>query len=99
MFSQGSTFVENSKFSFSENIVQRRNPDGSIVVMSISDEDLFYKITGVAADIFTRLDGTTSIGEILQEVHKDYEVTLEKLYEDTENFLNALIKLNIIVLK
>ena len=97
MFSQGASFSQSSLFKLSPDVFVRKNPDGSIIVMSTtSEEDKFFRITGVAADIFDKIDGQTPIAKIVENVKSQYEVKVEKIAADAEPFLEKLIKFNIV---
>jgi len=97
MFSQGASFTPSSLLKLSPDVFVRRNPDGSIIVMSTaSEEDKFFRITGVAAEIFDKIDGQTPISRIVETVKSQYEVKVEKIVADAEPFLEKLIKFNIV---
>lgn len=97
MFSSGASFSPTSLFKLSPDVFVRKNPDGSIIVMSTaSEEDKFFRITGVAAEIFDKIDGKTKASQIIEAVQSGYEVNVEKIVADAEPFLEKLIKFNII---
>ena len=83
-------------FSLTSQYIHRKNPDGSVILMKVTDEDDFYKITGVAAIIWQNIDGKKTIGQILESILNDYDVTSEQLVSDAEPFLQKLLDLNII---
>lgn len=97
MFSPGAQFSQSSLLRLSKDVFVRRNPDGSVILMSTtSEEDKFFRITGVAAEIFERIDGQTSIGSIISAVKKNYDVKEEQIIADAEPFLEKLIKFKIV---
>lgn len=83
-------------FSTSSEYVHRKNPDDSVILMKITDDDDFFKITGVASQIWQRIDGKKSIKEILDSILNEYEVSENQLANDAEPFLQKLIELEII---
>lgn len=83
-------------FSTSTQYVHRRNPDDSVILMKVTDDDDFFKITGVASQIWQRIDGKRNIEEILDSILEEYDVTEEQLIKDAEPFLKRLIELEII---
>ena len=95
MFSSQSNFTPNTVFSLSSEVIRRKNTNGSVVVMSIVNEEQFYKVTGVAAEIFELLDGVTPIGEILTKATANYEVSEKQVYQDSEKFLQKLVELHL----
>lgn len=89
--------IPNDKvFTTSSNYVHRKNPDDSIILMKITDDDDFFKITGVASQIWQRIDGKKTIKEILDSILNDYNVSETQLASDAEPFLEKLIDLEII---
>lgn len=89
-------FNADQVFTLSSQYIHRKNPDGSVILMKVTDEDDFYKITGVAATIWQSIDGQTSIGQIMQNILNEYEVSAEQLAGDAEPFLEKLLDLKII---
>ncbi|MFA5583302.1 MAG: PqqD family protein [Bacteriovoracaceae bacterium] len=83
-------------FTVTQNYVHRKNPDGSVILMKVTDDDDFFKITGVASQIWQRIDGKKTINEILLSILSEYDVTEEQLVKDAEPFLKRLIELEII---
>ncbi len=97
MFSQSASFTEASLLNLSRDIFVRKNPDGSILLLSsIDSEDKFFRVTGVAAEIFEKIDGKTTIGNIIQSVKTSYNVPDQKIIADAEPFIEKLIKLSIV---
>ncbi|MES2528162.1 MAG: PqqD family protein [Bdellovibrionota bacterium] len=97
MFSSGASFTHASLLNLSRDIFVRKNPDGSILLMSsIDSEDKFFRVTGVAAEIFEKIDGKTTVGNIISSVKTSYNVKEEKIVADAEPFIEKLIKLNIV---
>lgn len=83
-------------FSLTENYVHRKNPDDSVILMKVTNDDDFFKITGVASQIWQRIDGKKSVKTILDSILNEYDVSQEQLAKDAEPFLKKLIELDII---
>jgi hypothetical protein len=97
MFSADAGFTDESVLKHNENnIVFRRNKDGSILITHLNNDNKFYKINGVAAELWVKLDGGQSLKTILEAILEDYEVEASKLYEDSEKCLKELLKLEFI---
>ena len=47
-------FTFNSNIEVAPEIVSRTSNDGTIIVMKMTDDDFFYKINGVSAEIWLR---------------------------------------------
>lgn len=82
-----------------EDIVCRKNQDGTIVIMKMDDSDLFYKIDGIAAEIWLRLEKKEVIRDIFSAIMDDYDVAEEKLKEDMLIFLKDLLKNELITVQ
>lgn len=97
MFSQSASFSEASLLNLSRDIFVRKNPDGSILLMSsVDSEDKFFRVTGVAAEIFEKIDGKTTIGNIIAAVKSNYNIQDKQIIADAEPFIEKLIKLSIV---
>lgn len=98
MFSTQATFNEQTVFKHNENnVVFRKNKDGSVLITQLNNDNKFYKINGVAADLWMKLDGSRSLQKVMAELLEDYNVDSARLYKDSENCINDLIKLEFLV--
>jgi hypothetical protein len=89
--------IENSKtFSVGEDIVSRKNQDGTVVLMKMDDSEIFYKIDGVAASVWKLLEAQKNIGTIKSELLEEFNVTEDQLSADIESFVGDLINKNIL---
>ena len=90
-------FSANSNIELNAGVVFRSNKDGTIVVMKMNDDDMFYKINGVAAEIWQNFsDKTVNLGVIAESIAKDYSVSPEKIILDSQEFLSKAIKMDLI---
>lgn len=88
--------LSHTVYNKNENFVHRKNPDDSIILMKVTDDDDFFKITGVASQVWQRIDGVKTIQEILESILAEYNVTADQLAKDTEPFLDKLVELEVI---
>lgn len=78
-------------------VVFRSNKDGTIVVMKMDDDDMFYKINGVAAEMWQKFNSAKlNLGQIAEDLSKNYSVSAEKIIADSQLFLNKINDLNLI---
>lgn len=96
MFSSNSGFDSNTVFKPVSDIVSRQNQDGTIVIMKLDGDNVFYKINGVAAEIWSQFPENQSIGNIIKDLSKRYNVDETKIYQDSEAFLKELVNLNLV---
>lgn len=78
------------KVSVGSDLVARNNEDGTIVVMRMDESNLFFKIDGVAADVWKGLNANKDLKQIFAEVKAEYAVNDDQLLSDIEAFLNEL---------
>ena len=83
----------------SNDIVVRENKDGTVIAMKMDDGDIFYKIDGVAAEIFKGLRKNIDLKTMVENVSKKYKVTPNTVHNDTTVFLKKLIELKFISLE
>lgn len=88
--------MDSKGFEIDSDIIASRNNDGSIVAMKVDDSDLFYKITGVATEVWTYLEQGLKQTEIIEKISSDFEISKEEASKDIQTFLKDLIKFNII---
>jgi hypothetical protein len=86
----------NLVFTISEDIVCRNNDDGTIVVMNLDNSDAFFKIDGIAAEVFQLINSKRSFSKIVDTIHDAYEYDKERILSDTSNLLSQLLAKNII---
>ena len=85
-----------TRYVIDDEIVASRNNDGSIVAMKVDDSDLFYKITGVATEVWNKLEAGANTDEIITSITSEYEISKDVVEKDIEEFYKDLLKFNII---
>jgi len=83
-------------FTKAEDVVCRENNDGSVIVMRLDNSDEFYKIDGVAAEVFELIDSKRTLGAIVEMIHTAYEVEKNLILEDSSKLLSDLLSKNIV---
>jgi regulatory protein YycI of two-component signal transduction system YycFG len=90
-------FSTQNNFIMNDGVVFRTNKDGTVVVMKMNDDEVFYKIDGVAAEIFQRITVSESnLGLLAEDLSKEYEVSSQKIIDDAQDFLEKAISLDLI---
>lgn len=82
-----------------------RNPDvaftqidDDLVMMSPTDS-LFYGVNAMGSNIWSLLEfNTLALSEICELIQRDYEVTEAQCVEDSMQFVEAMIKQNMLVI-
>lgn len=93
-------FTATNNIELREGVVFRTNKDGTIVVMKMNDDDIFFKINGVAAEMWQRFaDKKTNLGEVANELSESYSVPSEKIMTDAQTFLGKILELELVRVK
>ena len=74
-----------------EDVVSRNNQDGTFVLMKMDDSELFYKIEGVAAEIWKGIEQKKNIASIKSQIMGEYNVAEDQLNKDIESFVTTLL--------
>lgn len=84
-----------SNLKISEEIVVRENKDGTVIAMKMDDGDIFYKIDGVAAEIFKDIRKNVDLKTAIEKVSLSYKIDAATILNDATPFLNKLIELGL----
>jgi hypothetical protein len=88
-----------SVYKPSDDTVARKNQDGTVVVMKMDDSNIFFKIDGVASEVWKLiLDGLTP-QEIKAKILNEFNCTEDQVNEDVTKFMQELLDRNLIELK
>ena len=92
-------FTFQNNIQIAAEVVSRTSNDGTVIVMKMTDDDFFYKITGVAAEMWLKFsDKKSNLGEVTNDLAKSYNVPAEKIRSDAQPFLNKALDLKLIQL-
>lgn len=84
------------KLNLSDEVVTRKNSDGSIILMKMDDGDIFYKMEGVSSEVYKRLEAGKSLFDISNEILAEYEVDEKTLMNDLSKLIGDLSKVGLI---
>ena len=84
-------------YFLTENIVSRVNQDGTVIIMKMDEGNTFYKINGVAAEVWKELSTKKNINQIVDEVISNYEAPEEKIRNDIKIFVETLLAKDLIL--
>lgn len=88
-----------NKVEIDSQTISRVNQNGTVVVMSLTEDDFFYKIDGVAAEIWQQFSNKEKkLSDIITEIANEYSVSEVQVQKDIEDFLEKVIKLKLIKL-
>ncbi len=88
--------MNNYNYVLSDSIVSRTNQDGTVIVMNIDEGNTFFKINGVAAEVWNELSQKKDIKQIVEKVSNEYNAPKEKIIEDVNGLVEKLLAKNLI---
>ena len=65
--------ILDKKVSVQPDLVARNNEDGTVVVMRMDESNLFFKIDGIAADIWKGLNANQDLKQVFAQIKANYE--------------------------
>ena len=75
---------ENRDVKFQEDIVSRKNENGSIILMKMDDSDVFFRVDGIAADIYKGIEGGKKLTEVYSDLCNRFPENKEQLANDID---------------
>ena len=87
----------NMKVEIDADTISRVNQDGTVIVMAMNEDEFFYKIDGIAAEmwqLFPNIDKT--LGQIVEDIASDYAISPDQVSKDVEGFLTKALELKLI---
>jgi hypothetical protein len=84
----------NKSYRSSTEIIKREIGNETILVpirKSAEELDSIYTVNEIAARIWDLMDGKKTVAEIKKTLLNDYDVTLEELDRDVEEFISKLL--------
>lgn len=88
---------ESFKLQKCDDVVSRKNANDIIVLMKMDDSSSFFKINGVAAQVWDLLSDGKSVEEVLDCLVSEYDVSREQLLSDIKSLIETLIEKNLAV--
>ena len=85
-----------SNYLIPEDIVSRSNQDGTVILMKMDEGNSFFKINGVAAEVWKEMVAKKGLNEIAQTMYSTYNAPKEQIDTDIKNFLETLMSKNLI---
>lgn len=73
-----------------KDVLARSNSDGTVAVMRLDNDEYFYTIDGLAAQIWLLIDGTRSLSEIKSSVISKHSPPTARFEKDFSSFINML---------
>jgi hypothetical protein len=85
------SFNKNTCYKKPDDVVARTNQDGTFVVMKMDDSNVFFKINGVAADVWKGLLEGKTPEALIGEIEQSYESPRDVIEADVSQFITELL--------
>jgi hypothetical protein len=83
-------------YAVKESIVSRTNQDGTVIIMKMDEGNTFFKINGVAAEVWKELSTKKNINQIAAEIVNTYDASEKTIETDIKNFVETLLSKELI---
>ena len=84
-------------YKISSDALFRTNPDGTIGIMMLTDDEHYFTINGQAASLWRKIDGVKTWDSIIEESSKELNLNSDALQPLSQQFLNDLLSEKLIV--
>lgn len=80
----------NQNLKISKDVITRKNQDATVIAMRLDESSIFFKIDGIAAQVWHSLVSGATITELISEFSGIYPDNVEDLKKDIPYFVNQL---------
>lgn len=87
----------NSQYKMSEDVVVRKNQDGTMIMMKMDDSNVFFKVQGVSVNVLKGIQDSKGPQDIINEITSEYDVKAAQVEADVEDFLTKLVSKDLLV--
>ena len=85
-----------SKLKQSSAALTRANQDGTVSVLDLNNDDVFFSIDGLAAEVWNQMDGKQSLEAILSKIAKSQKIEMRLLEKECMKFVTQLKEQNLL---
>ncbi len=89
---------DNNSPRVAKDVLSRKNADGSIAIMKLSNDDYFFTLDGIAAEIWLKFNGKTKLSKIKEQIIVRHSPPAARFEKDVKNLISTLKKENLIEL-
>jgi hypothetical protein len=90
------TKFDSLEINFQEDIVSRKNENGSVILMKMDDSDIFFKISGIAAEVYMEIEKGNKLATIYKDLCTRFPNKEDQITEDIDSFIKKLDSLNLL---
>jgi hypothetical protein len=75
-----------------QEILARKNFDGTVAIMHLENDEHFFTIDGIAADAWKLIDGKSTLSKIRAQLVKKHKPPLDRITKDLKILIKTLQK-------
>lgn len=87
----------NQNMQISKDVIARKNQDGTVIVMRLDESSIFYKIDGIAAQVWGSLSQSKNMAQLITEFEQLYPENKTDLQKDIPPFLGDLLQKKLLI--
>jgi hypothetical protein len=80
---------QHQPFRSNDIVFQSMPPD---TVLLNLETGYYFSTNRLGAEVWNRCDGETTVAAIIESLHQQFDVSLEQLTDDVENFIALMVK-------
>jgi hypothetical protein len=77
-------------------ILARKNSDGSVAILRLDNDQHFFVIDGLAAEVWNGINGKSSLGSITKRIAAQHKPPVARFEADTRKLIKSLQKARLI---
>ena len=81
----------------SKDIIARKNQDGTVIIMKADESSVFYKIDGIAAQVWSCLSQRTTLEELALAIKEKHPKNNLELDVDIPKFVLELLNKSLLI--
>jgi hypothetical protein len=81
---------ESAVLSKSNDVLSRKNFDGSVAVLHLLNDEYFFTLDGIAAEFWTMIDGRTPLDEIKSRLIEKHKPPVKRFEADVQKLITNL---------
>jgi hypothetical protein len=83
-------------FGKADSVISRRNQNGTVILMRLDKASSFYKIDGIAAEVWACLEAPKALEPVIDYFAKRYPAKAKSLHKDIDVLVKKLVKLDLL---
>ncbi|MCC6277965.1 MAG: PqqD family protein [Oligoflexia bacterium] len=74
------------------NVISRTNIDGTVAIMRLDEDQFFYTLDGISADLWNQFNGKANLSSLIKALSKKHPFDQKRMQKDAEKMILQLKK-------